>query len=148
MNTMSILWLIAAGVFILIEAVTYQLVSIWFVAGCIASAAVVAIKPDIPMVEQLAICLSVSAVIIIITRPLVKKLVDTKKEATNVDAIIGKTAVVTQEISNVEARGEAQVDGKMWTARNAGEGIIEKDSVVRVVKIDGVKLIVSKEEQE
>lgn len=142
MNSTSVIWLLAVVVFIAIEAVTYQLVSIWFAGGCIASLIAVLINPDLSMTAQLTICVIVSAILLIATRPIVKKAVNQKAEPTNVDALIGKTAVVTETIDNIAASGAAMLDGKEWTARSADNSVIEKDSRVTVEKIDGIKLIV------
>ena len=144
MQEMSLIWLAAAIVFAVIEAVSYQLVSIWFTGGCVAALIAVIINPSMPLTVQMIICVAVSAALLIATRPLVKKLLNGKPEPTNVDALIGKTAVVTDTVDNINSQGEAQVDGKLWTARSADNTVIEKDSIVTVEKVDGVKLIVKK----
>jgi membrane protein implicated in regulation of membrane protease activity len=141
---MSVIWLAAAVVFAVLEAVTYQLVSIWFAGGCIVSLIALIVNPELSLSVQLAICVIVSAILLIATRPLVKKLQGGRKEPTNVDALIGKSAVVTETVDNVNSIGAARLDGKEWTARSADNTVIEKDSVVKVEKIDGVKLIVKK----
>lgn len=142
MSSMSVIWLLAVVVFIAIEAVTYQLVSIWFAGGCIASLIAVLINPDLSITVQMAICVAASAILLIATRPVVKKTINQKAVPTNVDALIGKTAVVTETIDNIAASGAATLDGKEWTARSADNSVIEKDSRVTVERIDGIKLIV------
>ena len=144
MTGMSVVWLLAAIIFIVLESVTYQFVSIWFAGGCMVSMIAVLINPDLSVTVQLAIAVAAAVVLLIATRPLVKKLLDGKIEATNVDALIGKNAVVTETIDNIISSGAAKLDGKEWTARSADDSVIEKDSIVTVEKIDGVKLIVKK----
>ena len=104
----------------------------------------VLINPDLSVTAQMGIAVAVAIVLLIATRPLVKKLLGGKIEATNVDALIGKNAVVTETIDNIISKGAAKLDGKEWTARSADDSVIEKDSIVTVEKIDGVKLIVKK----
>lgn len=142
MGGMSAIWLLATIVFIVIEAVTYQLVSVWFAGGCVASMIALLINPDLSMTVQLAICVVVSAILLIATRPIVKKTVNQKAEPTNVDALIGKIAVVTEDIDNIISGGAAQLDGKEWTARSSDGSVIKKGSRVTVERIDGIKLIV------
>ncbi len=144
MLSMSVVWLGAAVVFGIIEALTYQLVSIWFAGGCIAALIAQLINPELSLTLQLTVCTVVSAVLLAVTRPFVKKIMDGKPTPTNVDALIGKTAVVTAKVDNVNSQGEAQLDGKIWSARSADNTVIEKDSIVTVERIDGVKLIVKK----
>lgn len=144
MLSMSVVWLGAAVVFAVIEALTYQLVSIWFAGGAVVALIAQLIKPDMPLSAQLGICAGVAAVLLAVTRPFVKKLMNGKTELTNVDALIGKKAVITAEVDNINSVGEAQLDGKIWTARSADNSVIAKDSIVTVEKIDGVKLIVKR----
>ncbi len=144
MAGMSMVWFLAAIVFIVLEAVTYQFVSIWFAGGCMVAMIAVLINPDLSVTVQLGIAVATAIIFLIATRPLVKKLLDGKIEATNVDALIGKNAVVTETIDNIISKGAAKLDGKEWTARSADDSVIEKDSIVTVEKIDGVKLIVKK----
>ena len=66
------------------------------------------------------------------------------EEKTNFDAIIGKKAVVTKQVNNIKAQGEAEINGNLWSVRSINDEIIEKDEIVTVEKIEGVKLIVKK----
>ncbi|MBQ3330207.1 MAG: NfeD family protein [Ruminococcus sp.] len=143
MNTMTIVWLVLAVATALLEAITVQLVSIWFTIGGIA-ACVTSLFTDNIMI-QIAVFVGVSALALTITRPLVKKLKSRGSEPTNADRFIGKTALVLEEIDNEKAQGLVMVDGQKWTARSMNDEKIPKDTSVTVKTIEGVKLIVRKE---
>ena len=139
---MYIIWAAAIVVFAVLEAVTVQLVSIWFVIGSVA--AFVSSLFGAPLYLQVVIWLIVSVVALIFTRPLVKKKLNAKAQPTNADRCIGKDAVVIEEINNKASTGQVKTDGKVWTARSDNNEIIRVGDTVIVQKIDGVKLIVSK----
>lgn len=130
--------------FAVIEAVTVQLVSIWFAVGSLA--AVIASFFGVSTNIQLVIFVAVSAVCFVITRPLVKKFSTSKIQSTNADRCIGQTAIVVEEIDNLNAKGQVKADGKIWSARSSNDEIIERDTMVTVEKIEGVKLIVTPKE--
>lgn len=138
--TMLLFWIIALVVLIIVEAVTAQMVTIWFAAG--AAGAIVAERLGAEVWLQWVVFVAVSAVALIATRPLVKKLTKTKVQPTNADRCIGQTAIVTEEINNVEGKGQVHVNGVTWTARSLDGTVFKKDERVTVEKIDGVKLIV------
>ena len=73
-----------------------------------------------------------------------KKYFESKITPTNLDAVIGETAVVVEEISNTEETGAVKIQGKVWSARSENGEVIEKDAIVSVVEIKGVKLICKK----
>ena len=138
---MCILWSAAIILFSIVEAVTAQLVSIWFVAG--SAAALIAALCHTSLYEQLIIFITVAVLALVITRPLVKKYIRPKKEHTNADRVLNQTGIVIEEINNVEATGQVRVDGKIWTARSSDGTVIPKNSIVKPEKISGVKLIVN-----
>ncbi|MBE6772314.1 MAG: NfeD family protein [Ruminococcaceae bacterium] len=137
---MLIFWLVLLILLIVVEAVTAQMVTIWFAAG--AAAALVAELLNAQVWLQWVVFIAVSAIALIATRPLVRKLTKTRVQPTNADRCIGQTAVVMQEIDNVAGKGQVYVNGVTWTARSADGSVIGKDEKVTVEKIDGVKLIV------
>lgn len=139
---MLIFWIVLLVVLIIIEAVTAQLVTIWFAAG--AAAALVAELCGLNQWLQWIIFIAVSAVALIATRPLVRKVTNRNVQPTNADRYIGQTAVVTEEIDNVKGKGQVHVNGITWSARSSDGTVYEKDECVTVEKIDGVKLIVKK----
>ena len=137
---MVIVWAVALVVFLVIEGVTAQLVTIWFAAGALVSLVSAALKA--PEWLQIVLFVVVSAVTLIVTRPLVKKLTGRKAENLNAERIIGQTAVVTETINNIEGTGSVKIDGVVWTARSSGDEVIEAGTQVVIEKIEGVKVIV------
>lgn len=138
--SMLIFWVVMLVILIVVEAVTAQMVTIWFAAG--AGAALVSEILGAEVWLQWIIFVAVSAITLIATRPLVKKLTRTKVQPTNADRCIGQTAVVVEDIDNVDGKGLVQVGGITWTARSSDGTVFRKNEQVTVEKIDGVKLIV------
>lgn len=139
-NMMYIIWAVAIVGFGVLEGITVQLVSIWFLAGAVA--ALIATFCNAPIYLQVIIWLVVSVVCLLVTRPIVKKKINTKMQPTNSDRNIGRDATVIETIDNLNAKGQVKVDGQVWTARSADDQIIPPNTIVVVEKIDGVKLIV------
>lgn len=139
---MLIFWAVLLILLIVVEAVTAQMVTIWFAAG--AAAAIAAELLGAQVWLQWVVFIAVSAVALVATRPIVRKLTKTKVQPTNADRCIGQTAVVTEEIDNIAAKGQVNVNGVIWTARSSDGSVIGKEERVTVEKIDGVKLIVKK----
>ncbi len=137
-------WLVLLVVFVVFEAATVQLVSVWFALGALAS--LIAAVFHAPAWLQIVLFIAVSAISFAVTRPLVRKFSTSKIQKTNADRCIGDTAVVTEEINNLEAKGQVKVDGNIWTARNENNEIIPEGERVTVIRIEGVKLIVKKED--
>lgn len=140
---MGIVWLLSAVVFGILEAATAQLVSVWFAGGAIC--ALLAYIAGANATLQWVIFAVSSAIILLFTRPLAKKLTRSIYFKSNTDALIGKTAIITKSCDTNGFNGEAKLDGKIWTACSSTGDIIEVDSRVTVEKIEGVKLIVKKE---
>ena len=138
-SMMYIIWAAAIIGFGVLEAITVQLVWIWFVIGSVAG--LVALL-GAPIYLQIIICIAVSVLALLVTRPLVRKKLQTKVQPTNADRVIGQTAVVVEEINNLAQTGTVKIDGKVWTARSCDDKILPPNSLVAVEKIDGVKLIV------
>ena len=138
---MVTVWIVAAIVFLIIEAVTAAMNSIWFVAGSLAALAAAAL--DAPVWLQAVLFLVVSGLCFAVLYPRLKNLLRRDRQATNADMVIGQECVVTQRIDNLAETGAVSVGGKTWTARTAGGGAVEPGSVVTVDAIEGVKLIVS-----
>ena len=137
---MYVVWAVLIVAFCVLEGVTAQLVSIWFVIGAIA--ALIAKFLGAGLVVQIVIFIAVSIVALLITRPIVRKKLNTKAEKTNADRCIGMQGVVTEDIDNLAPSGQVKTDGKIWTARSSTGENIPAGTVVTVEKIDGVKLIV------
>ncbi len=134
-------WVILLASFIIIEAATAQLVTVWFAVGSFA-ALVTSFFTDSILI-QVVVFVIISAITLAVTRPLVKKMTKTQKQPTNADMYINQEGVVTEEINNIEATGLVKVKGSVWTARTEADGFtVPAGTHVNVVKIEGVKLIV------
>ena len=140
MSQVTIIWLVAAVVMAIIEASTVQLVSIWFAIGAVAGCITSLFTESIPI--QLIVFAAVSALALIVTRPLVKRIKVKRAEATNADRYIGKTGVVIETIDNAAAKGLVKVGNTTWSARSLDGKPIEKGASVIVAAIEGVKLMV------
>lgn len=140
-----ILWLILLCVLLVIELITLGLTTIWFAGGALA--AFLAALAGAQRGLQLGLFVGVSVILLLVTRPLAVRFLKKNKTATNAESLLGEQAVVTCEINNLLGQGKVQVRGMEWTARTlAEEETIEKDAVVFILKIDGVKLIVARKD--
>lgn len=137
-----IFWLILVIVLSFIEIATVNLVSIWFVASGIVAMILSFFIEDMAIVSTIFAILGI--ILLIITRPIVNKLRSKDNVKTNLDRIIGEDAVVTEDILKNEI-GEVKVDGKRWSAISKNKCL--KGDIVKILKIDGVKLIVEKESE-
>ncbi|MBP3594092.1 MAG: NfeD family protein [Lachnospiraceae bacterium] len=138
---MQYIWLAFVILFVVAEGMTVGLVSIWFAGGSLVAMLLAMAGAGIGW--QMLAFLIVSAGLLIATRPLAKKYINSKKEKTNYKSVIGEVAKVTATIDNYNQTGAAFADGKEWTARATEDTvIIKKDTLVKVVAIEGVKLIV------
>ena len=139
---MGILWLIAIIAFAVLESVTAQFVSIWFAGGAFVS--LIAHLLGASKTLQWIIFAIASAILLVLTRPLVARLTKTDVSVTGTDLLIGKSAVMTKATDSRGEMGEARADGKIWTVNSIDGESIEEGTVVTVEKIQGVKLIVKK----
>lgn len=136
-------WVAALVVFLIVEAVTAGLVSIWFVFGSLVALICAALGAAVWL--QIFWFVIVSVATLVLTRPLVKRYVDSRSVATNADRSIGRAAVVTERIDNLAATGAVKLDGVVWTARSTDDTVaIETGERVTVRAIEGVKLIVER----
>ncbi len=134
-------WFITFIVLLFIEIVTVNLVSIWFAIGAVAAMITASFTDS--LLIQIIVFTVVSAIVLLLTKPIVKKLRKTEIEATNSDRVVGKEAIVTKKITK-DSYGEVKVLGKYWTA--CSNKTLKEEEKVIVKGIDGVKLIVEKEE--
>lgn len=143
----AVYWLIALIVFLVIEAATLGLATIWFAGGALV--ALIAAMCGAGLGIQVASFLVVSLVLLIFTRPFAVRFLSKDTLKTNVDRVIGMEGVVTEEISNLAGTGKVSLGGNIWTARTENEGgTIPVDAVVAVLRVEGVKLIVKVKENE
>ena len=144
-TALTVIWIVLLVLFLILEAATVQLVSAWFALGALC--ALLGNLCGVGVIWQIVLFLIVSAICLIATRPLVKKMTATKIQKTNADRCIGAEAVVLEEINNLKSTGLVKAMGNTWTARAEDGSVIPKDAVVIVRKMDGVKLIVSQQSE-
>ncbi len=140
---MSLTWMIIFIVLIVLELMTVNLVSIWFAIGSLAAFILSFWVESVSW--QIAMFVGVSFVSLLLTRGFVRKIRGGKVEATNLDRVIGKIGIVTEEITRLEP-GEVKVDGKRWSAVSSKK--IKVGSKVEILSIDGVKLNVKEVKEE
>lgn len=143
---MSIVWIIAIVVFVIAEGVTYQLVSIWFAIGALG--ALVCSVCGLGMPVQITVFLVLSIAALLFLRPVSKKYLKNKTEKTNVDSLVGMDVLITEDINNVIGTGKGKLCGMEWTVRSADNSEISAGETAIVKKIEGVKLIVSRKEEQ
>ena len=137
----AIFWLIAMIVLLGIEVATLGLTTIWFAGGWLAAFAAALLGAG--TAAQILVFFVVSLVLLFVTRPIAVKYFNRERTRTNVDSLIGRTAVVTQDIDNLKGTGAAVVNGQTWTARAREDGQkLAEGTVVKICSISGVKLIV------
>ncbi len=146
-NAAVIFWLfvaLAAGV---VEGLTCDLVSIWFVPGAVAAMLLSLFVPSVWW--QIALFLALSVAMLVLTKTVFKKyLPQHRADKLNADAVIGEKGIVGEEIDNLRGTGSVKVGALVWTARSSDDGItIPEGTVVTVTEIQGVKLICSAEER-
>jgi membrane protein implicated in regulation of membrane protease activity len=138
-----IVWLVLMVVFLMAEASTVSLVSIWFAVGSLG--ALIANLLNAPFWLQITVFFVLSATLLACLRPLVKKFIKPKITATNADSVIGSAGYVTEDIDNLSARGQVKLGGMFWSARSTSGDPICKDTKIKVDRIEGVKVFVSPE---
>ena len=139
------IWLSALIIFAILEVSTSALVSVWFMGGSLA--ALIATLLGAPLWLQLVLFFTVSAVLLLLLRPLAKKYLSPRKTATNASSNIGKTAVVTETIDNLKGTGAVKIAGVRWSARSTDDSVLEVGSKVVIREIQGVKVCVEDAEK-
>lgn len=136
-------WLIIVIILTILEATTINLTTIWFVlSGIIALISSLFIDNYL---IQFGIFVIIGVLLLVTTKPILEKALKTKKEATNIDRIIGTNGLVTERITKSQ-NGEVKVDGKRWTA--SADKTIKVGSIVKILSINGVKLKVEEVEDD
>ena len=135
------IWLIVAGIFFIAEIFTTGFLVFWCGLGSLFAMITSFFIDDI--VVQTTVFLITSIVFIFATRPLVNKFLKTKTVSTNVFSVIGKHGIVIKELNSVEGTGQIKVNGEVWSADELNGNTVPEGSKVVIVKIEGVKAIVS-----
>ena len=145
MGIQSVCWLGILVVMLVIELLTLGLTTIWFAGGALAAFA--ASLLHVQVIWQAVIFAVVSLILLIVTRPFAVRYINKDRVRTNADRLIGHSAVVTEAIDNLNGQGAAKVEGQIWSARTEEEnGKIPAGTVVRILRISGVKLFVEPEQ--
>ena len=141
MNWAAICWLGLTVLFLIAEAATVTVISLWFAAGSLAAMAMALVGGSIWL--QVLTFLLVSAVALTALRPLTRKYLTPKLTPTNIDSVIGSIGIVTADIDNISAAGQVKLGGMEWSARSTSGEPIKTGTKIRVDKIEGVKVFVS-----
>lgn len=134
-------WIILALTLFAVEAITLNLVTIWFALGAIG--ACIASLLGAGLYKQWIVFAVLSAVLLVFTKPIADRKLTVKKQATNADRVIGKTGIVTDDITPDKFAGTVKVDGKDWSAVSVSGEPIHRGETVSVQEIRGARLIVS-----
>ena len=140
----TIIWIAAIIIFGVVEAVTAGLVSIWFVIGGVGGLITSILGGQIYLQVVVFFIMSIAA--LFVTRPLVRKWGTARATATNADRVLGSIGRVTETIDNTIPMGEVYVDGKRWSARSENGSVIKPDTLVRITRMEGVRLFVELKE--
>ena len=135
-----LVWIALMVLFGVLEAATVNMVSIWFVGGSLV--AMIADLAGAGLWTQLILFVLTAGILLACLRPFVCRFVTPHKTATNADMVIGREAYLTEAVDNLRGTGALKLDGKVWSVRSANDTVLEKDTLVTVVKMEGVKLYV------
>lgn len=135
------LWLAVLIICIIAEAVTTQLVSLWFAFGSLGALIAAALGFGISV--QSAVFVLLSLVLLLALRPITRRILQPKQEHTNADRIVGQPALVIETIDNQADTGQIRLLSQVWTARNINNTVIAEGETVVVERISGVKAMVS-----
>lgn len=144
MNWFAILWLVLMVLFVLLEAGTVSMVSIWFAVGALA--AMVASLLGAELWLQLVLFLVISAALLLSLRPLARRYFTPRLVKTNVEAIVGQEGLVLERVDNTHATGRVKLGHVEWAARSTTGATLEAGTQIRVDKVEGVKVFVTQVE--
>lgn len=141
MEYYALFWLILMVVFVVIEIMTMGLYTIWFAGGALVAFFVAMLGFNAWI--QLWALVIVTIILLFFTRPIVQKKFSGNRLKTELDTLVGKSIVISERVDNKARTGKANLNGVDWTVRAKDDArIIEVDSTVTVVSVEGVKLIV------
>ena len=140
MNTLFWIWLAAGVTFLILEVTTPAFLFACFAVGGAAAAVTVLFTES--LLTQLIVFAAVSLVLIPLTRPLARKITKEPPQLSNVDAMVGRTGIVTRAIDPDKDVGQVRVDGQVWQA--VAQSKIDKDDKVKIDQVVGARLHVTK----
>ena len=135
------IWLILAGVFVIGEVLTAGFLIFWLGIASLIAMAVSFVTDNI--IIQTTVFLISSVILILATKPLVKKFAKVETTKTNAFSLIDKKGIVTKDISSINSTGQVKVEGELWSATGENDIEISKGTEVKIKEIKGVKLIVT-----
>ena len=142
----TITWLIIVAIMLVIEIFTMGLTTIWFSLGAVAAA--IAAGLGAPIWLQAVLFVVVSVLVMILVRPFAMKVINKERTKTNIDDLVGKKALVIEDIDNQRGQGKVRFQGMEWTARSADDTVLEIEETVVIKAISGVKLMVERERKD
>ena len=134
------MWLIASGIFFIVEIFTVGFLIFWFGIGALLAMIVSFFTSNV--IIQTSIFIISSTILIFATKPLVKKLTKKDSVPTNVYSIVGKKAIVIEDIDWASGKGQVKTEGEVWSAKTSEKINIPKGTEVEIEHIDGVKVFV------
>lgn len=142
----TIVWLGIFVILLIIEILTMGLTTIWFAGGALAAFGAGVI--GFGLVVQVVVFVVVSVLLLVLTRPLAVKYFNQERQKTNAESLIGQQALVIEDIDTLQSAGKVEVNGQEWSAKtDEPDGKIEKNKIVVIDGIQGVKLIVRDREE-
>ena len=141
MKFAAFVWLGLMILFLIAEGATVSLVSLWFAAGAVVAMFAALLGAGIRL--QTGLFLVVSGALLLMLRPIVRRYLVPKITLTNVDSLVGATGLVTEAIDNVTASGQVKLGAMEWTARSTTGENIPQGTLIRVDRIEGVKVYVT-----
>ena len=137
----AIFWFVLMVFFLIMEANTVSIVSIWFAFGALVSMIVALLGGELWL--EIVLFFAVSAVALAALRPLTKKYFTPKITKTNIDSIVGQQGLVTASVDNLQGCGTVKLGGIEWSARSTEGKTIPEGTLVAVDRIEGVKVFVT-----
>ena len=139
---MWVVWLVLMVIFLIIEAATLGITTVWCAAGCLVAAIMDLLGA--PVIAQVIAMISVSVVCFIACLIWIRPMFDAKHKRelspTNADRVLGHEGIVIKSIDPIEGKGQVKVLGQVWSAK--ADKPIEEGSKVKVLSLEGVKIIV------
>lgn len=140
---MELFWIILCGLLLIIELCTVSFFAFFPAMGALLASITALLKFNTEI--QIIVFLVTTVLLIIFMKPFTDKIIKVPTKKTNVDRIISKTGIVIEDIDKFKGTGMVKIDGEIWSALAENEDeIIKKDSKIKVLKVKGVKVIVTK----
>lgn len=140
-------WLIAAGIFFIIEMATVGFLMFWFGIGALITMIISFFISNIYI--QAIIFVVTSTALMLLTKPFVNKFINKDTTVmTNAFSIIGRKGIVTKEINPILGTGQIKVNGEIWSAKTSSDNIIPENTEIEIIEIDGVKAVVKMSSKE